>query len=249
MKSLHENRAVELRAVDAISDDTMTAINRFSLKPLTAEDVAVFTMELCNNQIDAHNSRFPDEELARIAPLTIGRPFMELHDTRGRLPRGLFFRATVKGDSDVKSVCPDVYVLRTEENAHLIKNIEGGVWRETSIGFEFTTPECSICAKDLRECEHIPGRDYEAGTCHYIMRDVTKVIEGSLVPAGSQGTQITSQLRSVADALEQRDLTESSDSATNTGTEGNAESNDSNERTGPSLSLRKRQIELLELEN
>ncbi len=83
---------------------------------------------------------------------------------------------------------PDVYVLRTKENADFILNIEGGVYRETSIGFSFKTPECSVCQRDLRTCDHVPGRNYGEALCHYVMRDVLEVIEGSVVPAGSQGT-------------------------------------------------------------
>jgi len=79
-------------------------------------------------------------------------------------------------------------VLRTNENADFIRNIEGGVYRETSIGFSFQTPECSVCHRDLRTCDHIPGRSYGDDRCHFVMRNVQEVIEGSIVPSGSQGT-------------------------------------------------------------
>jgi len=158
------------------------------LRELDPSEYAVFTLDLCNNQIDRHFSRFPEEELKRITDLVPGRPLMERHDLRGSLPRGRFFRATLHREGEVVSVRPEVYVLRTAENTDFILNIEGGVYRETSIGFSFRMPECSICAKDLRTCDHIPGRAYGADTCHFIMRDVLEVAEGSVVSAGSQGT-------------------------------------------------------------
>lgn len=169
-------------------DDVVAAVNAFTLRPMTAGEFAVFTLDLCHNQVDRHFSRFPDEELDAINAMVPGRPLMERHDLRGSLPRGTFFRSRVHSDGERRSVRPDVYVLRTKENADFILNIEGGVYRETSIGFSFETPECSICRKDLRACDHVPGRTYGDRQCHYIMRNVLEVIEGSVVPTGSQGT-------------------------------------------------------------
>lgn len=169
-------------------DDEALAVGRYALRELDPEEYAVFTLDLCNNQIDRHFSRFPEEELTRINDLVPGRPLMERHDLRGTLPRGRFFRSTLHREGDVVSVRPSVYVLRTAENADFILNIEGGVYRETSIGFSFRTPECSVCGKDLRTCDHVPGRRYGDNACHFIMRDVLEVAEGSVVSSGSQGT-------------------------------------------------------------
>jgi hypothetical protein len=113
---------------------------------------------------------------------------MERHDLRGTLPRGRFFRSALHREGEVVSVRPEVYVLRTDDNQDFILNIEGGVYRETSIGFSFGMPECSICSKDLRTCDHVPGRTYGDAACHFIMRGVLEVAEGSVVSSGSQGT-------------------------------------------------------------
>jgi len=190
----HEGVLVGMRAqteADGIADE----VNRFALRPLGREEFAVFTLDLCNNLVDRHFSRFPDEELRAINAMTPGRPLMERHDLRGTLPRGTFFRSELHRDGEVLSVRPDVYVLRTRDNADFILNIEGGVYRETSIGFSFRRPECSICGKDLRTCDHVPGRTYGGALCHYVMREVIEVIEGSVVPSGSQGTGFVAQQR------------------------------------------------------
>jgi hypothetical protein len=183
-------RLVASRAAQAIesSDDRDVAVNRYALRALAPEEYAAFTLDLCNNQIDRHFSRFPEEELDRINELVPGRPLMERHDLRGTLPRGRFFRSALHRVGDVVSVRPEVYVLRTADNQDFILNIEGGVYRETSIGFSFRMPECSVCGKDLRTCDHVPGRTYGDATCHFIMRGVLEVAEGSVVSSGSQGT-------------------------------------------------------------
>jgi hypothetical protein len=43
----------------------------------------------------------------------------------------------------------------------------------------------------------VPGRAYGDDTCHYIMRGVLEVIEGSVVSSGSQGTRFVAQQRAL----------------------------------------------------
>ena len=191
-----EGTLVGIRARDAEKPDTED-VNAFSLRPLDPKEYAVFTLDLCHNQVDRHFSRFPNEELETINTLVPGRPLMERHDLRGTLPRGTFFRSRLNREGDKMTVRPDVYVLRTRDNDDFILNIEGGVYRETSIGFSFQTPECSFCQSDLRTCDHVPGQSYGDAICHYIMRDVLEVIEGSVVPSGSQGTGFIPQERAM----------------------------------------------------
>jgi hypothetical protein len=184
------------RAKEEAGESEGDAINRFALRGLDPGEYATFALDLCNNQIDRHFSRFPEEELARISDLVPGRPLMERHDLRGSLPRGRFFRSSLHRDGERVSVRPDVYVLRTVENGDFILNIEGGVYLETSIGFSFRQPECSVCGQDLRICDHVPGRSYGDEMCHFIMRDVLEVLEGSVVSSGSQGTGFVRGARS-----------------------------------------------------
>ncbi|HPO12065.1 MAG TPA: hypothetical protein PLI09_01365 [Candidatus Hydrogenedentes bacterium] len=199
----HEGVLVGMRAwteaaeAEAGEEALREAVNRFALRPLRREEFAVFTLDLCHNQVDKHFSRFPEEELEKINEMVLGRPLMERHDLRGSLPRGTFFRSQLHREGNRVSVRPEVYVLRTADNADFILNIEGGVYRETSIGFSFRLPECSICGKDIRSCDHVPGHAYDDQTCHFIMRDVLEVIEGSIVSSGSQGTRFVARDRAL----------------------------------------------------
>ncbi|MCX8066000.1 MAG: hypothetical protein N3G21_12660 [Candidatus Hydrogenedentes bacterium] len=186
---------------DAVTNEN-EEINRFALRALTPEEYAVFSLDLCHNQLDRHYSKFPNDELEKINKLVPGRPLMERHDLRGSLPRGIFFTSSVVVEGDKISVRPKVYVLKLEENRSFIANIEGGVYRETSIGFTFAYPECSICRKDIRRCVHIPGRRYEGDVCFYWIRGVQEVLEGSVVACGSQGTGFVKEYKnSVVEGL------------------------------------------------
>ncbi len=194
-------RLVASRAVVMDESDVADAVNRFALREMDGAEYVTFTLDLCNNQVDRHFSRFPEEELERINALVPGRPLMERHDLRGTLPRGRFFRSALHREGEMVSVRPEVYVMRTEENRDFILNIEGGVYRETSIGFSFRMPECSVCGKDLRTCDHVPGQAYGEDVCHFIMRDVLEVLEGSVVSSGSQGTGFVRGERSGAERV------------------------------------------------
>lgn len=182
---------------DDMSAEDMAAINKQALGELQAEDVAVFRMDLCNDQIDRHISRFPVEELRKISDeLIVGKPLMELHDmpgpfSRGSQPVGKFFRSQVVEENGTVSVRPDVFLLRGHGEDDIIAKIEAGILAGTSISFALDRPECSSCGCDIRECAHWPGDEVDGELCHVILREVSDVFEGSIVPLGSQGTEFT----------------------------------------------------------
>lgn len=194
----HEVDMTETRLVPT-QDDDMREINKFALKELTRDEVAIIRLDLVNDKVDRHFSRFPEKELSRISRMIVGKPLMELHATHSRMPVGTFFRSQTADTKGSKSVRPDAYIPRTFGNRDRIDNIMAGIYRGTSIGFQFDYPECSICNEDIRSCAHMPGSEYEverSGTkkarelCHYIMHDVSDVYEGSLVPVPSQRTEV-----------------------------------------------------------
>jgi len=195
----HEGQLIGRRDFPAAEksehDELLREVNKFTLRPLRIDEFAAFTLDLCNNQIDRHFSRFPEEELELINQKVVGASVCESHKTKETLPRGTFFRSRLNRDNDYLSVRPDAYFPRTAQNADFILNIEAGVYRQTSIGFSFRLPECSTCGRDIRTCDHVPGKVYGDKLCHFIMRGVIDVFEGSVVTCGSQGTGFVSQAR------------------------------------------------------
>ncbi|MEA2030695.1 MAG: hypothetical protein U9N55_03755, partial [candidate division Zixibacteria bacterium] len=82
----------------------------------------------------------------------------------------------------------------------LKKNIDGGIYKECSVGFTFFMPECSICGKDIRTCEHQPFEHYGKGSdekiCHFNYRQIERVLETSLVYRGATPeTSISKELQ------------------------------------------------------
>ncbi|MFR8292552.1 MAG: hypothetical protein ACLVBB_11750, partial [Dysosmobacter welbionis] len=78
------------------------------------------------------------------------------------------------------------YLLRTEKNADLIAEIEGGIKREVSVGCSVARRVCSICGAEGGTCQHTPGQRYGEQLCYLELRDPTDAYEWSFVAVPAQ---------------------------------------------------------------
>lgn len=160
--------------------------------PISLDDVHIRAMRLVSDEVNDHGGRFPREEHQRLCELLIDSPVMIGHD-HASLPvaRNFAARCVDKGEQSWVEVW--FYWMKGDGRHHdqLAADIDAGVVKEGSIGFEFDLPQCSICAQDIRTCEHIPGLDYNGLTAHYEYRNIRRVLETSLVYRGATpGTHI-----------------------------------------------------------
>lgn len=184
----------------AIVDDSVVALINERIRPplpVAAGDIHVRSLRLISDEVNSHGGRFPSDEHERLCDLIIDSPVLIGHD-RSRLPAARNFAARVHTDGDRQWVTVWFYWMRGPVGDRLALDIDGGVVKEGSIGFEFRTPRCSICGQDIRRCEHIPGEPYrlasgETQPAHYEYRDIVRVLETSLVYRGATpGTRIGS---------------------------------------------------------
>ena len=184
----------------AVVDDTaalVAAINTHVQppEPIKPNQVHVRSLRLISDAVNDHGGRFPVDEHDRLCELLIDSPVLIGHD-RARLPIARNFVARRVRDDHGQWVQVWFYWMRTPEGDRLAADIDGGVVKEGSIGFEFRRPECSVCGQDIRTCEHIPGREYTDATgaaqiTHYEYRDIARVLETSLVYRGATpGTRL-----------------------------------------------------------
>jgi hypothetical protein len=133
---------------------------------------------------------------------------------------------TKKGDIDGEAwaVHGDVYIVRGKEKDgiktdQIIADIEDGTLFDVSIGFGFSTSECSICGKNIRECEHWPGATYningEEKLCYVVgkppgyLMELSGVFDGAYDSAGilSNGGEIeTSEYASIREKDFKKDI-------------------------------------------
>ncbi len=159
--------------------------------PLRAEEVYIGVMRLVSDEVNSFGGRFPAEEHERLARLLVDSPVLAAH-RKDTLPVARTFHAEVEqhdGKSWVKSY---FYWLKNSDEAETLKrNIDGGIYKECSIGFTFRFPECSLCGQDIRTCPHEPLRKYPVGTggeekiAYFNYRQIERVLETSLVYRGA----------------------------------------------------------------
>lgn len=77
------------------------------------------------------------------------------------------------------------YLLRTEKNADLIAEIEGGIKKEVSVGCSVKHSVCSICGAE-GGCRHVRGQAYDGKLCFTELRNPTDAYEWSFVAVPAQ---------------------------------------------------------------
>lgn len=80
------------------------------------------------------------------------------------------------------------YMIKTDSNADLIKEIDGGIKKEVSIGCAAGKTLCSICGKNMKshECSHIKGKTYKGKLCYGVLTDISDTYEWSFVAVPAQ---------------------------------------------------------------
>jgi hypothetical protein len=167
--------------------------------PLTDSDLFIRAMYIVSDETNSYGGRFPSDEHPHLAELLINSPVLVGH-RRDLLPIGRTFHAACLEQDGRRWIKSYFYWLKSAEGAETLRdNIDGGIYKECSIGFIYGLPECSICGKDIRLCQHEPLQEYavngEAHPCHFNYRQIERVLETSLVYRGAiPDTSITRDL-------------------------------------------------------
>ena len=177
----------------AVTAEELAQINRFAKKELSAEEVYTFAVKLCDNEVDRDFERFDRAALERLAELFVGRTGIFDHTwSAGGQTARIYRTEVVEGETLTQAGerycwCKGwAYMLRTEKNAELIAEIEGGIKKEVSVGCSAAKRTCSICGKDAGLCEHERGRYYGGRLCYATLGDITDAYEWSFVAVPAQ---------------------------------------------------------------
>lgn len=161
-------------------------INQYAKSPLTAEAVYCFSVRLCDDLPDRDFERFDTAALPTLAKLFCGKTGIVDHDWSAERQIARIFDTQVLSDGEASYILAHCYLLRTEKNADLIAQIEGGIKKEVSIGCAVAKTRCSICGRDYGSCEHRKGYNYEDQTCVAILCEPTDAYEFSFVAVPAQ---------------------------------------------------------------
>lgn len=172
--------------------EMLDKINKFTRRPLTEDEIYVFSVILCDNDVDRDGERFSDKSLEKIAELFVGKTGIFDHNPSSSNQNARIFgteivtddsRLTKNGDP-YKCVRANAYMVRTEENRSLIAEIDGGIKKEVSISCSAAKRICSVCGNS--SCAHVVGKMYGGKIAHRILDDITDAYEWSFVAVPAQ---------------------------------------------------------------
>lgn len=187
----------EQTAVTAAADDgVMEKINRLSRKKLEKDEVYVFNITLCDNEIDRDFDVFSEKSLNELGKLFIGKTGISDHSMKSGDQTARIYatwiektpgKLTSYGESYV-ALKAGAYMVKTKRNEDLIKEIDAGIKKEVSVGCSVARSICSICGRDsMRDgCEHIKGKSYGGKLCYTTLTDPTDAYEWSFVAVPAQ---------------------------------------------------------------
>lgn len=176
--------------------EELSLINEFSRKELSEDDVYIFTLTLCDNEVDRDFEKFSLDSLRTLQELFKGKTGITDHSMRSKDQSARIFRTWLESDNSkatdngesYTALKARAYMLKTESNTDLIKEIDGGIKKEVSVSCSAEKCICSICGKDMRkhECKHIKGKTYGKKLCYGILTNLTDAYEWSFVAVPAQ---------------------------------------------------------------
>lgn len=195
-----------------VTQEALEAINRYTQKDLTADEVFVFSAVLCDNEIDRDCERFSTASLYTLAKLFEGKTAIQNHSMDAADQSARTFKTEVITDPTRKTSLGEAYTYvkahcympRIPKNESLIAEIAAGIKKEVSVGCAVQKRICSICGADERTspCAHRRGKTYKGKTCHYILENPTDAYEWSFVAVPAQkNAGVTKKHFADADAL------------------------------------------------
>lgn len=177
-----------------VQGEDLAQINALARRELTAEEVYTFTVRLCDNEIDREWERFPEETLAGLASLFVGKSGIFDHSWSALGQAARIYKTEVVREEGTVTRAGDsgcylkgwAYMVRTDGNRDLIAEIEGGIKREVSVGCSVEKAVCSVCGLPLEECHHVKGRTYNGTLCWGELVGAKDAYEWSFVAVPAQ---------------------------------------------------------------
>ena len=164
----------------------LAAINAQAKAELTAEQVYVFSLRLCDDQVDRDFERFDTGALPGLAKLFIGKTGICDHkwSSEGQVAR--IFETQVVREEGVGYIKAWAYIRRGGRGDEVIADIEAGIKKEVSVGCAMGRSVCAICGSDYGSCGHQKGQYYDGQLCCAILTEPMDAYEFSFVAVPAQ---------------------------------------------------------------
>ena len=176
----------------AVTDEDLKKINKYTLSPVTAEDVFIFKATMADNEQDDRNYMpFNLKALQALNKLYPGKTMLKDHDRRADNQVARIYdteliqnpnKLTDLGELHTELVAK-IYMIKTDSNKDLIAEIVGGIKKEVSTSCKPEKMICNICNTDnmVKYCRHWPGVEYtvEDGTAGGAKKRCKMLLDGA----------------------------------------------------------------------
>lgn len=190
---MHSNATLKGLTAD---ENELRLINQLTMKDLTAKEVFVFKLALCDNEVDRDVEQFSDSCLIELAEMFKGRTVIADHMPKASNQSARIYDTTVEqvvGKSNsigqqYKRLVAKCYMPLTKSNEDLITEINAGIKKEVSVNVSVKEINCSICGANRRKelCSHQRGEEYNGSKCYFILNDASDAYEVSFVAVPAQ---------------------------------------------------------------
>jgi hypothetical protein len=179
------------KATEAVSTGVPTqgqleAINAQAKAKLTEEQVYVFSLRLCDDNVDRDYERFDTGALGALAKLFIGKTGVVDHQWSADKQIARIFETQVVKENGVNYIKAWAYIRRGGSNDEIIADIEAGIKKEVSVGCAMGMVVCSVCGSEYGTCGHLKGESYDGQICCAILKEPMDAYEFSFVAVPAQ---------------------------------------------------------------
>jgi hypothetical protein len=164
----------------------LDAINAQAKAQLTAEQVYVFSLRLCDDQVDRDHERFDTDALPVLAKLFVGKTGVVDHKWSSDAQVARIFETQVVKEDGISYIKAWAYIRRGGSADEVIADIEAGIKKEVSVGCTMGRSVCSVCGSDYGTCGHHKGEYYDGALCCAILKEPMDAYEFSFVAVPAQ---------------------------------------------------------------
>ena len=179
-------KATEVKTGGVPTAVQLGAINALAKAELTEEQVYVFSLRLCDDQVDRDFERFDTAALPGLAKLFIGKTGIVDHKWSSENQVARIFAAETVMEAGVSYIKAWAYIRRGGGNDEIIADIEAGIKKEVSVGCAMGRSICSVCGGEYGQCGHQKGQYYDGQLCCAILKVPMDAYEFSFVAVPAQ---------------------------------------------------------------
>ena len=176
--------------------EELEQINSMTRRELEEENLYLFSVRLCDNEVDRDGERFTTETLQELAPMFVGKSGIFDHQWSAHGQSARLYKCEVVTEPARLNQAGEVYcwlkgyayMLRSPGSEQLIAEIDAGIKKEVSVGCSVAKKTCSICGADVTgmPCEHRKGERYDGKVCHVMLEGAKDAYEFSFVAVPAQ---------------------------------------------------------------